>query len=131
MRPTKYPTAKEAAEKNLYSKMRGSEMGFSLREFINLSTQPCHVCGVEPHRALFIKRIKDRYVLHWNYIVCGKPTCGMCRELAKKYGIPQILRLSARIMAKRMHDKRRKEIKIDNCSDIVIPSSGITPIEQK
>jgi len=82
-------------------------MGLSLEEFIDLSTSKCSICGVEPHEAMFVKRTQDRYVLHWNYIVDGQPVCKMCKALAKDYGIPQILRHCARIMAKRMHDKRR------------------------
>lgn len=120
-RPPKYATAKEAAENNLYSKLLGSRWGLTLGEFIDLVTAKCHLCGVEPHEALFVKRVQDKYVLHWNYILDGKPTCKMCKALAKDYGIPQILRHSARIMAKRMHDKRK---------GIVIPGPGITLAER-
>lgn len=106
-RPPKYDTAKDAAENNLYSKMRGAQMGLSLEEFIYLATSKCHVCGDIPSIALMVDRKDSKYVLHWNYVVNGEPTCSMCKALAKDYGIKVILRHAARIMAKRMHDKKR------------------------
>lgn len=106
-RPSKYSSAREAAEANLYSKQGGLSLGLTLHEFIQLSTSRCHVCNQEPSQPLVVNRTDDKYVLHWNYLVDGKPTCAMCKELAKEYGIPIILRHCARIMAKRMHDKRR------------------------
>lgn len=115
-RPVKYATAKEAAENNLYSKMGGPDTGLSLEEFIGIVTSKCEICGCKPDQSLVVKRAQDKYDLHYNYMSGDyeskpgrfryKTVCKMCRILDKEYGIKIILRHAARIMAKRMHDKK-------------------------
>jgi len=114
-RPPLYASAREAAENNLYSKMMGARMGLSLFHFILKATSRCDVCGCKPAEALTVVRQDGTYTLMWNYI---KPThtlttegyqvlCGTCRKLALHFDTDYIVRHCARIMAKRMHDKRR------------------------
>ena len=128
-RPPKYATAKEAAEHNLYSKMGGASMGLSLFHFILKATSRCEICGCKPSELLTVSRLDDRYELRWNYV---RPTnwittegyqvtCGTCKKLALMFDIDYIVKHAARIMAKRMHDKRK---------GIVIPKPGITLSER-
>lgn len=119
-RPPKYATAREAAEQSLYSKMGGASIGYSLSEFIAKVTQNCTVCGREPTEVTYISRKSDSYTLHWNYIVKHKTVCGTCKKLAIHFDLDHIVRHCARIMAKRMHDKRRA---------VVSPGPGKTLIE--
>ena len=114
-RPLKYATAKEANENNLYSKQGGPVTGLTLEEFIDLSTQKCNICGCDPGEKLITSRTDDRHVLMWNFIEYSSkgpkvwlPLCRMCRLMYRHFDIDALVRHCARIMAKRMHDKRRK-----------------------
>lgn len=118
-RPSKYATAKEAAEHNLYSKVLGSRLGLDLESFIEIATSKCHCCGRAPTEQLSVCRKDDSYVLDWNYIIDGKPTCGTCKKLAIHFDMDRIVKHCARIMAKRMHDKRRAKKQVS-------PEAGIT-----
>jgi hypothetical protein len=107
-RPHKYTTAKEAAEHNLYSKWGGAIRGFSLEEFIKKATSKCSVCGRDPQGHLHVSRKDDVYDLRWNYVVKGGTVvCGACKMLMMHFDLDFIVKHCARIMAKRMHDKRR------------------------
>jgi hypothetical protein len=106
-RPLKYDTAKEAAEASLYSKVGGARMGLSLEEFTELVTSKCTVCGTKPTSGFTMLRKDDQYHYCYHHIVKGKPVCGTCRTLAKQFNLDYIVRHCARIMAKRMHDRRR------------------------
>lgn len=83
-------------------------MALSLEEFLDIVTSKCSICGMTPDQTLVVKRADDKHILHHHFIHNGETVCRMCRALAKDYGIKIILRHAARIMAKRMHDKRRK-----------------------
>jgi hypothetical protein len=123
-RPLKYATAKEAAEASLYSKVGGAHTGLSLEEFVELATSKCTVCGSDPDMELVMVRAKDSHLLKWNHITEGKPVCSMCRRLTQEYGIEEILSHCARIMAKRMHDKRRAKSKDINFADMASMTAG-------
>jgi len=107
-RPTKYATAKEAAQASLYSKKGGPATGLSFGEFALVSNCRCYVCHSEPSETLNYKRGGDIYELKYNYVVNKEPICGMCKRLASDYGINEIVSHAGKIMAKRMHDKRKK-----------------------
>jgi len=109
-RPPKYATAREAAENNLYSKQRGARECLSLREFIDQVTSRCSICGQHPTESLAVSRKDDTYILWWNYIVKGNTVCGTCKKLAIHFDLSLIVKHCARIMAKRMHDKRKKQL---------------------
>jgi hypothetical protein len=111
-RPKKYSTAKEAAENNLFSKMGGAKIGFSLKGFIALSTGRCFLCGREPRERLVVTRSDGTYKLMWNYIVALRSSefstvklvamCKMCRLLHRHFDIKALISHCARIMARRM-----------------------------
>ena len=108
-RPPKYATAREAAENNLYSKCGGAIRGLSLKEFIYKVTSKCDICGCEPSEHLHVSRKDEAYDLRWNYVVKGGTVvCGTCKKLAMHFSIDYIVPHCARIMAKRMHDKRKE-----------------------
>jgi hypothetical protein len=111
-RPKKYDTAQEAAENNLFSKMGGAKLGFSLQGFTKLVTQKCFLCGREPHEIMLVSRRDGSYELKWNYIVVLRsseystvklvPMCRMCRLLHRHFDIRALISHCARIMARRM-----------------------------
>jgi hypothetical protein len=111
-RPKKYATAKEAAENNLFSKMGGARIGFSLKGFIAISTGRCFLCGREPRERLVVTRSDGTYKLMWNYIVALRSSefstvklvamCKMCRLLHRHFDIKALISHCARIMARRM-----------------------------
>jgi hypothetical protein len=111
-RPKKYATAQEAAENNLFSKMGGARMGFSLRGFLATVTKNCFLCGREPQERLVVSRKDGSYELMWNYIVVLRssefatvklvPMCKMCRLLHRHFDIKALISHCARIMARRM-----------------------------
>ena len=111
-RPKKYATAQEAAENNLFSKMGGAKIGFSLKGFIALSTDRCFLCGREPMEVLHVSRSDGTYKLMWNYIVTLRSSeystvklvamCRSCRMLHRHFDIRALISHCARIMARRM-----------------------------
>lgn len=112
-RPPKYATAKEAAEANLYSKMGGVKTGISQSHFIEHATSKCYICGSKPSESLTVNRSDGSYTLKWNYVTLYPPifstVCGYCKRLeVHGFTTGEIISHAARIMAKRMHDKRRK-----------------------
>ena len=100
-RPKKYDTAKDAAENNLFSKMGGAQVGFSLKGFIDLSTKNCFLCGCTPKEKLVVSRKDGTYELRWNYIVTLRSSefstvrlvtmCKMCRLLHRHFDMTACL----------------------------------------
>jgi hypothetical protein len=133
-RPPKYATVKEAAQQNLYSKLGGQDgTGLGFGEFALVSHARCYICHMPPSEKLIQKRQGEEFILEWNYVIDKEPTCGMCKRLAKDYGIDEIVSHAGKIMAKRMHDKRKKahaeaaiSDALDTWADIVSPGPGIT-----
>ena len=111
-RPPKWATAQEAAENSLYSKMGGTKQGIPLQGFIDLSTQPCFLCGRKPQERLHVSRKDGSYDLYWNYIVTLRSSeyvtvklvamCRTCRLLHRHFDIKALISHCARIMARRM-----------------------------
>ena len=104
-------------------------MGLPLFYFILKVTSRCEICGCKPSEKLEVTRKDGSYTLMWNYV---RPThtittegyqvtCGTCKKLAVYFDIDHIVKHAARIMAKRMHDKRRER---------VIPGPGINEVER-
>lgn len=108
-RPYKYKTIREAAERNLYSKYGGWHTGLTFEEFSLISGTRCYVCHGKPAEELTVERGGESYTLLYNYVVNKEPICRMCRQLATDYGIDTIISHSARILAARMHAKRKNE----------------------
>lgn len=82
-------------------------MGLSFPNFISIVTSKCIICGCNPSEELVIDRKDSSYTLKWHYITTGGACCKVCKTLQQHFDIDMIVRHCARIMAKRMHDKRR------------------------
>lgn len=89
--------------------MGGPATGLSIGEFALVSHARCYICHGKPSEILTQKRAGETYNLKFNYVVDREPICGMCKKLAKDYGISEIVSHAGKIMAKRMHDKRRSK----------------------
>ena len=107
-RPRKYATAKEAAEHDLYSR-KGKDLDLSLKEFIDLVTGRCSLCGGPPSELLRKARVGDVYDLRYNKLKDQEhPVCNTCLLLLDNHDLKEVLTVCARIMARRMHGKINK-----------------------